>query len=196
VDDCYVGLEEARCAMFSRDPVTHIVNDLTYGLRNAGVTKTAGYDIGLTYKLDTEVGTFRTNWNTTYTLRYDSKSTNDPEARMTPDVGFETFRVRSTLGLNWSLGDFSANWNVRYYSSMKEDCYFDDRCNMPDFSADWTNDLVTPLDKKGSTTFHDIMLSYNTPWDSKVSVGANNVFEKQGPIMFSQPSANFSYYGG
>lgn len=196
VDDCYVGLEEARCAMFSRDPVTHIVNDLTYGLRNAGVTKTAGYDIGLSYKLDTEVGTFRTNWNTTYTLRYDSKSTNDPEARMTPDVGFETFRVRSTLGLNWSLGDFSANWNVRYYSSMKEDCYFDDRCNMPDFSADWTNDLVTPLDKKGSTTFHDIMLSYNTPWNSKFSIGANNVFEKQGPIMFSQPSANFSYYGG
>lgn len=197
LNDCYVGLEEARCAMFSRDPSNFIVNDLTFGLRNAGVTKTAGYDIGLNYKLDTEVGTFRTNWNTTYTTRYDTKSTNDPEAILTPEVGFgSTFRVRSTLGLNWSLGDFSANWNVRYYSSMKEDCYFDDRCNMPDFSADWTNDLVTPLDKKGSTTFHDVQVSYNTPWDSKVSVGANNVFEKQGPIMFSQPSANFSYYGG
>lgn len=196
LDDCYVGLEEARCAMFSRDPSTFIVNELSFGLRNAGVTKTAGYDLGLTYKLDTEVGTFRTNWNTTYTTRYDSKSTNDPEARMTPDVGFETFRVRSTLGVNWSLGDFSANWNVRYYSSMKEDCYFDDRCNMPDFSADWTNDLVTPLDKKGSTTFHDVQVGYNTPWNSKVSVGVNNVFEREGPTMFSQPSSSFSYYGG
>jgi iron complex outermembrane receptor protein len=197
VDDCYVGLEEARCAMFSRDPSTFIVSSLSYGLRNAGVTKTAGYDIGLNYKHDTEVGTFRTNWNTTYIDRYDSKSTNDPEARMTPSVGYgSTFQVRSTLGVNWSLGDFSANWNMRYYSSMKERCYFDDRCNIPDFSADWTNNLVTPYNKSGSTTFHDIQVSYNTPWNSKFSVGANNVFEKQGPIMFSQPSANYAYYGG
>ena len=27
-------------------------------------------------------------------------------------------------------------------------------------------------------------------------MGANNVFNKVGPMMTSQPSSNFSYYGG
>ncbi|MEN3157165.1 TonB-dependent receptor [Alkalimonas sp. NCh-2] len=198
LDDCYVGLEEARCAMFKRDPSTFIVTDLTFGLRNAGFTKTDGYDVGLNYRHETSFGVFSTKWNTTYVNKYLSKSTNDPEARLTPSVGYgSTFRVRSTLGINWSLGDFSANWNVRYFSSMKERCTFTaDRCNIPDFSADWTNNTVTPYHKNGSTTFHDIQFSYNVPWDGRISVGANNVFEKQGPIMFSRPNSNYSYYGG
>lgn len=197
VDDCYVGLQESRCAMFSRDPSNFIVTGLTYGLRNAGVTKTDGYDFGVSYRHETAIGNFGAKWNTTYVNRYDSKTTNDPDAIMRPSVGFgSSFKVRSTAGLNWSLGDFSANWNVRYYSSMKETCYFTDRCNMPNFSADWTNNTVTPYHKNGSTTFHDVQVGYSAPWNAKLSVGVNNVFEKQGPIMFSQPSANYSYYGG
>lgn len=197
LDDCYVGLDESRCALFSRDSNNHIVNDLSYGLRNAGFTETAGYDIALSYRFETSFGVFGTSLDTTYIDKYDSKSSDDPEARVTPSVGFgSTFRVRSNLGVNWTLNNFSVDWNARYYSSMKEQCYFDDRCNMPEFSADWTNGLVTPYHKNGSTTFHDVQVSYNTPWDSKVSVGANNVFGKQGPTMFSQPNSNYPYYGG
>lgn len=197
LDDCYVGLQEERCAMFSRDPNNFIVNDLSYGLRNAGFTKTAGYDLSLAYRFETAYGAIRLHSDTTYVTKYDVKSTDDPDARVRPYVGYGSdFRVRSNSGVNWSMGDFSVNWGIRFYSSMKESCYFDDRCNLPDFSADWTNDLVTPYHKNGSTTFHDIQLSYATPWNSSVSVGANNVFNKQGPTMFSQPSANFAYYGG
>ncbi|MFC4655912.1 TonB-dependent receptor domain-containing protein [Rheinheimera marina] len=197
VDDCYVGLIESRCAMFSRDPVNHIVSNLTYGLRNAGITKTAGFDLGLAYKYETEFGTFGTNWNTTYTDKYDSKSTNDPEALLTPSVGYgSTFRVRSNLGLSWNLGDFGVNWTMRYYSSTKERCYYTDKCSLPDFKADWTNDVVTPYNRYGSTTFNDVQFSYHAPWEARISVGANNVFEKYGPIMYSQPSSNFAYYGG
>ncbi|WP_337841230.1 TonB-dependent receptor [Rheinheimera sp.] len=197
VDDCYVGLIESRCAMFSRDPVNHIVSNLTYGLRNAGMTKTAGFDLGLAYKYETEFGTFGTNWNSTYIEKYDSKSTNDPEALLTPSVGYgSTFRVRSNLGLSWNLGDFGVNWTMRYYSSTKERCYYTDKCSIPDFKADWTNDVVTPYNRYGSTTFNDVQFSYHAPWEARISVGANNVFEKQGPIMYSQPSSNFAYYGG
>jgi iron complex outermembrane receptor protein len=161
------------------------------------MTKTTGYDLGVSYKYETEFGIFGTNWNTTYIDTYDSKSTNDAEAPLTPSVGYgSTFRTRSNLGLTWSLGDFGASWTMRYYSSTKERCYYDDKCSLPDFSADWTNGTVTPYNRYGSTTFNDVQVSYNTPWDSKVSVGANNVFEKQGPIMYSQPSSNFAYYGG
>lgn len=197
VDDCYVKLVEARCAMFSRDPVTRIVSTLTYGLRNAGVTKTDGFDLGLTYKYATEYGTFGTNWNTTYVNKYDSKSTNDATAPMVPSVGYgETFRVRSNLGFSWNYNDFGVNWTMRYYSSTKERCYYTDKCSIPDFKADWTNNQVTPYNRYGSTTFNDLQVSYNAPWDARIAVGANNIFEKQGPIMYSQPSSNFAYYGG
>ena len=37
---------------------------------------------------------------------------------------------------------------------------------------------------------------YNLPWDATVSVGANNVFEKYGPVMYTKPNSVFSYYGG
>lgn len=198
LDDCYVGLDESRCALFARDPSTFIVNDLEFGLRNAGFTKTSGYDLALRYRFDTaDFGAFRLNLDTTYVDKYDTRSSDAEDARTTPNVGYgSTFRVRSNAGVNWTMGDFSANWNIRYYSSIKERCTFTDRCNIPEFSAPWTNDLVTPYHKNGSTTFNDVQVSYSTPWDSTVSVGANNVFDRQGPILYSGPSSNFSYYGG
>ena len=48
----------------------------------------------------------------------------------------------------------------------------------------------------GSNTFHDLQVRYNTPWDATISAGANNVFNRVGPIMYSQAASNFSYYGG
>ena len=135
--------------------------------------------------------------DSTYLLKYDSKSSNEASAKVESDVGHEdVFRVRSSVGLNWSYGDFSANWGIRYFSSMREDCYFDDRCSNPDFEREWTNGVVTPKNKVGSTTFNDLQVTYNTPWESTLSVGANNVFDKQGPLMYSGPSSAYSYYGG
>ncbi|ATC85951.1 MULTISPECIES: TonB-dependent receptor domain-containing protein [Pseudoalteromonas] len=195
--DCYIGGDESRCAMFSRDANNSIVNDLTYGTRNAGFTETSGIDLALAYAFETEFGDFRTTMDSTYLLKYDSKSSNEASAKVESAVGHEdVFRIRSSVGLNWSYGDFSANWGIRYFSSMREDCYFDDRCSNPDFQREWTNGAVTPKNKVGSTTFNDLQVSYNTPWESTLSVGANNVFDKQGPIMYSGPSSAYSYYGG
>ncbi|KPM82867.1 TonB-dependent receptor [Pseudoalteromonas lipolytica] len=195
--DCYIGGDESRCAMFSRDPNNSIVNDLTYGTRNAGFTETSGIDLSLAYAFETGFGDFRATLDSTYLLKYDSKSTNDPTTKVESDVGHgDTFRTRANFGLNWTYGDFSANWAMRYFSSMREDCYFEDRCSDPNFQRDWTNGVVVPKNKVGSTTFNDLQFTYNTPWESKLSIGANNVFDKRGPIMYSGPSSTYSYYGG
>jgi len=45
-------------------------------------------------------------------------------------------------------------------------------------------------------TFHDAQIRYKLPWDATVSVGANNVFQKEGLLMYSRLSSAFSYYGG
>lgn len=47
-----------------------------------------------------------------------------------------------------------------------------------------------------STTFNDVQLSWVAPWNATVSIGANNVFDRQGSVMYSQPNSNFAYYGG
>jgi iron complex outermembrane receptor protein len=33
------------------------------------------------------------------------------------------------------------------------------------------------------------------PWSARVSLGANNVFNHQGPVMYSKPDSAFAYNG-
>ena len=194
--DCYVALIESRCAGFTRDPVTGIVNNLTYGYRNAGFTNTEGFDVDVGYRLNTDYGRFGLQWATTYVSKYEMKATNDEDIPVSQYNGFGSyFRIRSNLNLNWSLGDFSANWGTRYYSGTKDDCYAD-RCNLPNYQAPDTQGKVVPYHRVGGTTFHDVQVSWNAPWNAKVSIGANNVFDSYGPVMHSQPNSNFAYYGG
>jgi iron complex outermembrane receptor protein len=198
LSDCYISLIQSRCDMFTRDPALGIVNNLTYGLRNAGYTEIEGYDLSLGYRFATgSFGDFAFNWDTTYFSKYDFTSTNDEDVIPTPAVGFNSrFRVRSNASINWSYGDFGASWHARYYSSVKEECFFEEVCNIPDSQAPWTQGNVVPQNKVGSTTFNDLQIRYNAPWNAVISVGANNVLDKRGPIMYTAPSSGFSYYGG
>ncbi|MBZ3928672.1 TonB-dependent receptor [Xanthomonas citri] len=197
LEDCYVNLIESRCANFSRDPATGIVSDLTYGLRNAGYTETEGFDIDLNYALETEFGRFGVKWATTYVSKYESKATNDADTVPTQSNGMESFfRIRSNANVSWSINDWSVNWGVRYFSGTREDCYFDDRCTDPNYASPSTQGLITPLNRVGASTFHDVQLSWKAPWNATVALGANNVFNHVGGAMYSQQSSNFAYYGG
>ena len=197
LSDCYVALIESRCAGFTRDPVTGIVNDLTYGLRNAGYYDTEGYDLDLGYRINTDYGRFGAQWQTTYVSKYEVKSTNDFDAVPSQYNGFSSyFRIRSNLNLNWKLGDFGSSLGFRYHSGVKESCTFDEHCNLPNYQAPDTQGQITPQNRVGSVTFTDLQFSWDAPWNAKVAIGANNVFDRTGPIMYSQPNSNYSYYGG
>ncbi|MEO7931105.1 MAG: TonB-dependent receptor, partial [Lysobacter sp.] len=197
LSDCYVALIESRCAGFTRDPVLGIVNTLTYGLRNAGYAETEGFDLDVGYKMDTDYGLFALGWQTTYVSKYVTKSTDDADTPEAVGNGFSgQFRIRSNANLNWSKGDFAANWGVRYSSGVKEQCSFDERCTYPNYSAPDTRGTIVPMNQIGANTFHDVQLSWKAPWNAKVAIGANNVFAHYAAPEFDQPSANYSYYGG
>ncbi|MDO7785473.1 hypothetical protein QPL65_24965, partial [Escherichia coli] len=66
LQDCYESGIEARCSRFQRDPVTGIVTNLKFGNRNAGFMETEGYDLDVSYRLDTRFGKFNVNSATTY----------------------------------------------------------------------------------------------------------------------------------
>jgi len=51
------------------------------------------------------------------------------------------------------------------------------------------------INEIGSNTFHDLEVRWKAPWNATVALGANNVFDHQGPVVYSQPNANVSYQG-
>ena len=205
LNDCYIQNDPSRCTAFTRDPTLGFVNTLEFSLLNAGFRETEGYDFDLSYRQPTDFGDFTLNWQNTYTSRDELKTDTNPATPPQQLVGFATtpgvigtFRLRSTLGLNWALGAFSAGWNARYFSSMKETCLqpalFPEECTDPGYVAG--NPAQTrPVNRVGSNTFHDLQLRWNAPWNATVVLGANNVFDHVGPVMYTQPNANVSYQG-
>jgi iron complex outermembrane receptor protein len=200
LNDCYVEGLSSRCTLFTRDPVLGIVNNMNYGNRNAGVSNDEGWDFGALYRLGTGFGDFGFSLQTTYTSVSEFKTTNDPGVLLQQAVSFgSNFRVRANAGLDWSYGDFGASWNARYFSKIKETCLsvvnFPEQCSDPGYIAG--NPAQTrPINVAGSNTFHDLQVRWNAPWNATISVGANNVFEHEGPQLYTQPSANVPYYGG
>ncbi|MDR7191617.1 TonB-dependent receptor [Luteimonas terrae] len=198
LSDCYVGLIESRCALFSRDPsLGNIVAELQYGGRNAGYAETEGYDLDVNYGLSTDFGRFDARWATTYVSFYEIKSTNDVEAVPGQANGFGgSFRVRSNLNLSWSLEDFAVTWGMRYNSGSKEGCYFEELCSLPNYQAPDTLGTIVPQNEIGSVTYNDLQVSWQAPWNARIAIGANNVLDRDPPIYFSQPSSGFAFYGG
>ncbi|AVJ32074.1 MAG: TonB-dependent receptor domain-containing protein [Stenotrophomonas indicatrix] len=202
--DCYEQGLADRCARFTRNATTGIVTGLKFGNRNAGFMETEGYDMDLTYRLDTDYGKLSTSWSTTYVAKDVFRSSNDSTIVPTVNNGIATntgigFRVRSNLTVGWDLENFGVSWTARYYSSVKEQCVnpgkYADECSDLNVAAPWYKGTRN-YNERGSVTFHDVQFRYNLPWDATVSVGANNVFDKQGPVMYTKPRSVFSYYGG
>ena len=201
LSDCYISLIESRCDMFSRDPSQgYIVSQLQYGSRNAGYAETEGFDLDVNYKLDTDYGRFGVRWATTYVSLYEIKSTNDPETIPGQANGFgSNFRVRSNLNLSWNYNDFGITYGMRYNSGTKEECMgFGDgaHCSLPNYQAPDTLGAVVPQNEVGSVTFSDLQFSWNAPWNARIAIGANNVFDRDPPIYYTQPNSGFAFYGG
>ncbi|NUS38999.1 MAG: TonB-dependent receptor [Lysobacter sp.] len=215
LNDCYVQGIASRCSpqLFSRDPALGYVRFLSFGSRNAGYREVEGYDVDLTYRLKTDrFGTFNVTSNSTYTVKDVTIATNDPRYPLSA-VGFANFfRIRSTLNTTWEMGSFGATWTARYFSGMKESCtYFVPGSTEPNLECEeihyaptgaYVPGTGTPASSVarrhvvGANTFHDVQVRWQAPWKATIAVGANNVFDHVGPVMYTQPSANVSYYGG
>jgi len=193
--DCYVLGNAARCADIVRAPDGHI-SSLHYGVANLGLAKTQGYDLGVRYRLpEVAIGQFKLDWQSSYTSQFEEEGVNKAGDKIMIGLVGEPgyFRLRSNIGLDWEKGRWGANYGLRYYSGMREDCVPKRPCTDPDRMAHGEGAAVR---KVGSNTFHDLQVRWAAPWDATVSIGAKNLFNHQGPIMFTQPDSTFAYYGG
>ena len=196
LNDCYVNNIASRCASIVRGPLGDIQN-MFFGLTNLGAIRTEGYDLGVNYRLpEFSFGKFNINWQTSYTSKYDQLADNNPDTKWQGFVGTPgLFRIRSNFGVNWEKGDYSVSYMGRYYSGMKEGCASAPRpCNDAGHLDQFGNS--DPLNRTGANVFHDLQFAVKLPWNATAAIGANNVTDHRGPIMFSAPNSNFPYYGG
>jgi iron complex outermembrane receptor protein len=195
--DCYVLGNASRCDGIERAADGHITN-LFFGLANLGQMETEGYDLGVKYRLpELSFGKFTIDWQSSYVSKYDEAGENsDGDAITIGRVGDPgIFRLRSNVGVDWELGDFGVAYMARYYSGMNESCVPNRPCSEPDRYA---NGEPAAIRSVGSNTFHDIQFNWKAPWNATVAIGANNVLDHQGPIMFSNSdarSSDYPYYG-
>jgi iron complex outermembrane receptor protein len=184
-NQCYVENVASFCSSIQRDPVTREITYLERGNANLGRLETDGLDLNLSYRFPmTRYGRFALRSDTSYTNSFKVKSS---DAGEWTDYAGEFFynRVKSNLSLDWTLGNWSATWTARYFSPIKDECWDETECNMPDFEASWG----TGANKQGSLVFHDLNVGYKLPWKAQIQAGVNNLFDKKPRITYE---ANFS----
>ncbi len=191
LDQCYTEANTAYCDQFTRNADGQVVT-LNRGNTNLGKMQTEGYNIGVNYRLpEFGIGQFVINLDANYLANYRIQS--DAGAAWEDYAGYWNFpRVRATLGVNWSKGDLSASWNLRYYGGFRDYCWDTDvECNDPNYltaNPGWGGGQGA--NKKGSISFQDVSVSWNAPWDGSVTFGVRNIWDKQPPITYSADNSS------
>lgn len=182
LNNCALLGDAASCALTVRT-ANGFVNEIDGTLQNLDSIRTRGIDVSANYRTPaTGAGTFGLSANATWLLKYVLSASNGfvvidrkGTERGSPDQAFPKFKGNATI--DWSLGDFAAALTGRYVDSVTE---------------------INPNDgtpnKLASRFYGDIQLTF-TPsildrrW--ALTIGVNNVFDKDPPACFSCSLNNF-----
>jgi iron complex outermembrane receptor protein len=207
LNDCILRNNAQACSLFTRQADGSIRTLLSAGL-NIGKQQVEGFDVTFNYRLpETAFGNFSFSLDNAYLV--DNQSDNNVDgvidARDGGNVAGDyqdrnnNWRIRSNLSSRWTLGDFGAVWNARFYSRQDENCplrgtAFANQCTDPNrFTDSPTTGLpvASPENKMGGTTYHDLQGFWNAPWNARVTVGVNNIGDKEPPISYSTFANSF-----
>jgi iron complex outermembrane recepter protein len=186
VDGCVRDNRPEFCQLFTRNPGGSL--NLTSGPVNQGELLVEGYDMTVGYRLpETAWGKFSFTWDTTYLAKSEGTAALTAIGEYTQSN--DGWRIRSNLATRWEMGDWGATWNVRYYDDQDEDCQafvdygYSFLCSDPDRVVDNEDGIPTAAAQNhiGATTYHDISVYWNSPWNAKITLGLNNAFDKDPP---------------
>jgi iron complex outermembrane receptor protein len=143
----------------TRDAATGAIDFINTGFGNEGDLETSGFDINARFSFDVGAGRFTSNIQYSQVLDYSI----DKGVDEVGDPGIPEFR--SVISNVYELGDFSFGWNI---STIADQC---DLLGCP------AGDVGVP-----TWTQNDVQVNYFTPWDGRITVGAQNVTNKEPPI--------------
>jgi iron complex outermembrane recepter protein len=208
LNDCYRTGNVNSCLLVTRQASGDIL-DLFSGTQNLiGGTETEGYDLTIDYKFDTEFGKFRINWDTAYLSYWGDVGQPDsgdtlPDGTISGgnlsgtsfDRGNLFNRIKSNITTNWQLGDWSANLTARYMSAVDEACDLPvlfgnpNLCSDPDFEDPQFG--VLGANNMDEVWYFDAQVSWDSPWNARVTGGIRNLFDEDPPVSFSNFANSF-----
>jgi len=142
---CYVQGIDSSCALITRDftgtlngNIGEISNIISLNQNFKGGFHVEGIDMNVDYRFVTDIGTWRANWDSAYTI-YDGQLGKLSRGDLTLDEaiaggnaagrlaagasgGGTSFRLKSNLTLSWSKDDWRASITAQYLSKQTEEC--------------------------------------------------------------------------
>lgn len=173
---------------------------------NLGSLSTGGIDGSLNYRLPLlAIGQINVGVNATY-LKYYIQETapgqsgnvtysdaghwwpgGSPQSSACPDAlgGCLFPRWRAQGYANWQAGGWSAQWRLRYISR------FQNGGSAGSIDDTAPNGVQGTVLKYGATVYNDVSFGYNlAPFNTRLDVGVNNLFDKQPPMLYANNSLN------
>ncbi|HVI25225.1 MAG TPA: TonB-dependent receptor [Xanthomonadaceae bacterium] len=204
LNSCYDDPNNQLCDFVNRFSDGQI-NYIRQPTVNLGRLDAKGWDLALRYRLnDTASGDWTFGFDGTYTAQWDNDT--DPDSELDPvrhiaghfNNSYGMFaRVRGRAFVNWSMGDWSASWRMRYIGPFDLGNADDRQGSSADAAC--LHDPVTGAPNEfcgvelhyGSTLYHSLSVSYALPAiNSRIDVGVDNVFDKQPPMLFQNNVLN------
>ncbi|PKG59155.1 MULTISPECIES: TonB-dependent siderophore receptor [unclassified Shewanella] len=151
------------------DTASGKISEATAPLVNGNSLSTSGLDFNLSYRdLETSIGDFSVNLDTTYVLDYSEEEYFDgPVHNKIGRNGLP--KIRSTGTVDWMMGDHSAAVVMHYIDGQTE------RTDPETFGQ---------VGLLSSQTTFDASYGYNTSWNGKVSLGIRNLTNED-PVLDS-----------
>ncbi len=146
---------------------------LQSGFASLGTVDSDGFDISLRGNFDLDnLGRLRSEINASYLWSQEV----DSGANVAGLAGLP--RWRAIWANQYNFGDFGVNWNMNYIGSQR--------------SASSPN-----LDRLPSWITHDVQVNYFAPWNGRISLGVDNLFDKD-PVLDPGEGRgfNFNLYNG
>lgn len=196
LEQCYVEGDSAWCDLFSRRANDSQIDYMLLAPQNLSVTEVEGWDVNISYQMpETSFGRFGFMLDTSYVSKWESQFT--PESSVESAVGnyYESdpnWRLRANASLDWSYGDLSASWMARYMSGLNESCAIPGAGVCTD-EGRRTEEGAAPRNRLGATTYHDVQVRYELPWNGTVKLGANNIFKKDPPFATQAYANSYDY---
>jgi iron complex outermembrane receptor protein len=175
INSCVETLDPTLCGGIGRT-AGGVINSFANQLLNIGGINTKGWDLNIHWTLpEFGVGRFGVLWQTSHLNDFTELTPSSAGFDVTERAGTEAGDLgaaypkwKSTLGVDWSRADWAASASARYFSSVR------DSVNGLNLSA------TTYVDTQVTWTPSQFM---DGNW--AVTVGANNLFDKDPPPCFS-----------
>jgi len=147
-------------------------------LSNAGFIHKTGYDLGvrLAHDMPGSLGRMQYALDLSKVTRDDFQAT--PTSVLRDCLGYystsciPSHDLRSNMRATWTVRDVAVTMSWRYFSAIDIEPL-----------AESTRRFFEPYRHIGSYSYFDLGVSYNAPWNAKLSLSVNNVFDKSPKVV-------------